>query len=147
VRATLPLDALPVAGCDNALRPSAFETLRVDVSLPAAPGVQRIAPVRIHDADALARRSPALQQTRDAAAIEARLAADLWDRLRLATGDSVRVRAGVAGAVFPALVDRGLPAGCVCLPAGHASTFALGLGALELERVERVGATAVETVS
>jgi NADH-quinone oxidoreductase subunit G len=148
VRAGLALDGLPAVGCDNALS----GPLAVDASLPAAAGIERVAPVRIHDADALARRSPPLQKTRDAAPVEAVLAADLWKAAGLQPGDSVRVTCGGANALFPAVPDPRLAAGCLLLPAGHASTFALGApgdgAAISIERVA-VTAQAVpaETVS
>jgi NADH-quinone oxidoreductase subunit G len=148
VRAGLALDGLPAAGCDNVLS----GPLAVDASLPAAAGIERVAPVRIHDADALARRSPPLQKTRDAAPVEAALAADLWKAAGLQPGDSVRVACGGANALFPAVPDPRLAAGCLLLPAGHASTFALGApgdgAALSIERVAATAqAVPAETVS
>jgi NADH-quinone oxidoreductase subunit G len=148
VRAGLALDGLPAVGCDNALS----GPLAVDAALPAAAGIERVAPVRIHDADALARRSPPLQKTRDAAPVEAALAADLWKAAGLQPGDSVRVACGGANALFPAVSDPRLAAGCLLLPAGHASTFALGApgdgAAISIERVAATAqAVAAETVS
>ncbi len=147
VRAGLALDGLPAAGCDNALS----GPLAVDASLPDAAGIERVAPVRIHDADALARRSPPLQKTRDAAPVEAALAADLWKAAGLQPGDSVRVACGGANALFPAVPDPRLAAGCLLLPAGHVSTFALGApgdgAAISIERVAATQAVAAETVS
>ncbi|MFN9153958.1 MAG: molybdopterin-dependent oxidoreductase, partial [bacterium] len=149
VRAALSLDGLPAAGCDNALCAS----LAVDAS-PAAPtGIERVAPVRIHDADALARRSQPLQKTRDAAPLEAALATDLWQGAGLQPGDSVRIGTGGASALFPAVLDPRLPAGCLLLAAGHASTFPLGApaggtGALSIERIAAPArAVPAETVS
>ena len=149
VRAAIALDGLPAAGCDNSLSTG----LSVDASTVVPAGIERVAPVRIHDADALARRSPPLQKTRDAAPVEAVLAADLWQRAGLQPGDAVRIgresgpgngsandsATSSVSALFPALLDARLPAGCLLLPAGHASTFALGApaGAVALS-VERV---------
>ena len=150
VRAALSLDGLPVAGCDNALSAS----LAIDASLAVPAGIERVAPVRIHDADALARRSPPLQKTRDAAPVEAVLAADLWQYAGLQPGDSVRIGSAASGAsaLFPASLDPRLPAGCLLLPAGHASTFPLGApagaAALSIERVAApVRAAPAATVS
>ncbi len=150
VRAALSLDGLPVAGCDNALSAS----LAIDAALAAPAGIERVAPVRIHDADALARRSPPLQKTRDAAPVEAVLAADLWQGAGLQPGDSVRIGSAASGAsaLFPASLDPRLPAGCLLLPAGHASTFPLGApagaAALSIERVAApVRAAPAATVS
>jgi len=55
----------------------------------------------------------------------------------------VRVACGGANALFPAVPDPRLPAGCLLLPAGHASTFALGApGDGVALSIERVAATA-----
>jgi len=152
VRAGIGLDGLPVAGCDNGLS----SALAVDLSTAMPAGIERVAPVRIHDADALARRSPPLQKTHDAAPVQALLATDLWQRIGLQSGDSVRIASGTASALFPALPDSRLPAGCLLLPAGHPSTFPLGgaagsgagPAALAIERVPTpAAAVAAETVS
>jgi len=148
VRAGMDLDGLPASGCDNGLSSAPA----VDMSSAAPAAIERVSPVRIHDADALARRSPPLQKTRDAAPVQALLATDLWQRAGLQAGDSVRIANGAANALFPAAPDPRLPAGCLLLPAGHASTFPLGAAAgsaaLAIERVP-APATAVpaETVS
>ncbi|MBY0438322.1 MAG: molybdopterin-dependent oxidoreductase, partial [Burkholderiales bacterium] len=148
VRAGMKLDALPAAGCANGLASS----VAVDAVAPAQAGIERVSPVRIHDADALARRSPPLQKSHDAAPVEAALAGDLWQRAGLQPGDSVRIGNGAASVLFPASLDPRLPAGCLLLPAGHASTFPLGAAsgpaALSIERVP-APATAVpaETVN
>jgi NADH-quinone oxidoreductase subunit G len=148
VRAGLALDGLPVPGCDNALG----SALAVDATVAAPAGIERVSPVRIHDADALARRSPPLQKTRDAAPVTAVLSADLWQRAGLQAGDSLRIAAGPASLVLPAAVDPGLPPGCLLLPAGHATTFPLGAAcgpaALAVERVPApASAVPAETVS
>ncbi len=141
VRAAVAPDGLPATGCDNALA----APLAVDAALPRRAGIERVAPVRIHDADPLARRSPPLQKTRDAAPVEVVLASDLWQATGLQPGDQVRIVAGNASVVFPALSDPRLPAGCLLLPAGHESTFTLGApgsGVLSIERVATPAAVA-----
>ena len=69
-------------------------------------------------------------------------------------GDSVRIGSAASGAsaLFPASLDPRLPAGCLLLPAGHASTFPLGApagaAALSIERVAApVRAAPAATVS
>ena len=66
-------------------------------SLGPAPagGVERIAEVRIYDADAIARRAPALQKTRDGQPPVARPCTVRCSRsCSSSDGDSVRIRAG-----------------------------------------------------
>ncbi len=117
-------------GLDNGLN-------GVTLQLPqAGQGMERIADVPIHFADPMARRAPALQRTRDAAAPAARMAAATLAQLGLQAGDLVRVRQGQGGAELAAALDEGVPAGCVRVAAAHASTAALGemFGAISVER-------------
>ena len=114
-----------VSGLDNRLAGVAIE-------LPAAGGVERIADVPIHFADALARRAPALQATVDALAPTARMNAALLAKLGVIAGDNVKVGAGgtkcpAAGtATLVAQLDAGVPDNCVRIAAAHASTAGLG---------------------
>jgi NADH-quinone oxidoreductase subunit G len=100
-------------------------------------GLQRIAEVPIYAADAIVRRAPALQKTRDAAAPFATMNRALADKLGLREGDQVRVRQGGGAAVVPYAVDDKLPADCIRLAAAREETCALGAmtGALSAERV------------
>ena len=109
----------------------------VPLALPVAiGGLQRIADVPIHFADALARRAPALQKTRDAAAPTARLSAPTLATLGVTDGAQVRIRQANGEAVLTARVDESVPDGCVRVAAGHASTATLGemFGAINVER-------------
>jgi NADH-quinone oxidoreductase subunit G len=111
-----------VGGLDNGLS-------GLSLALPAAPpaGLQRIADVPIHFADSLSRRSPALQQTPDAAAPTARMNPATLTSLGLADGQRVKVGAGgTAGAELAAASDAGVPAGCVRVAAAHPTTVAVG---------------------
>ena len=103
----------------------------------AAPeGLQRIADVPIHFADMLARRSPALQLTRDAAAPTARMSAATLAQAGVADGASVTVKQGNGSAALVANADETVPAGCVRVSAAHATTAGLGdlFGAITVER-------------
>ncbi len=113
--------------------------LHVNVSaLPAAAtGIARIAETPIHAADALARRAPSLQQTRDAAEPVATLNRALADRLGLCDGDALRVVQDGGDAVVPYAVDDRLPADCVRLAAARCQTTTLGAADAPLI-VERV---------
>ena len=103
----------------------------------AAAGLARIAEVPIYAADALARRAPSLQQTRDAQPPLATMSRALADRLGLREGDALRVTQDGGSAVVGYAVDDGLPADCVRLALARSETAALGDAgaALTLERV------------
>ena len=119
---------------------------RLDNRLKAAPmggaqaapgGMQRIAEVPIYAADAIARRSPPLQRTHDAAPPVAWMNRALFEKLGLQDGDAVRVRQGGGEAVLAAGVDDKLPGDCLRIAAGRPETAALGamFGAITAERV------------
>jgi len=82
------------------------------------------------------RRAPSLQLTADARPPVAHLSRDLWQRLGLAPGDSVRVAQGSAEAVLPAALDATLAATAVRVAAGHRTTATLGamFGAVVVEK-------------
>jgi NADH-quinone oxidoreductase subunit G len=106
--------------------------------LPAAGnGIARIAEVPIYAADALARRAPSLQKTRDAQAPAAVMNRALADQLGLRDGDFVRVAQGGGEVTVPYAIDEQLPANCVRLALACAETAALGASdaVLSLERV------------
>jgi NADH-quinone oxidoreductase subunit G len=99
-------------------------------------GLERLADVPIYSADALARRSPALQATTDAASPVASLPQALWAELGLVDGAQVRVTQDGGSAVLPAVLDASLPANVVRVPTGHPSTAVLGaaFGAIRVEK-------------
>ena len=99
-------------------------------------GLQRIADVPIYFADPLVRRGEALQQTRDAESPSARMCASTLTQLGVVDGSQVRVKQGQGEALLSAKLDENVPAGCVRVAAGHASTAALGdmFGTINVER-------------
>ena len=106
---------------------------------PVAAGLERLASVPIYSSDAIVRRAAPLQATPDGRAPVARLPQSLWSELGLDTageGAKVRVSQGAAGVVLPAVLDAGLPATVVHVPAGHPDTCALGasFGPIAVER-------------
>jgi NADH-quinone oxidoreductase subunit G len=107
------------------------------IAPPRAGGIQRIAEVPIHAADAIARRSRTLQQTRDAAPPVAWMNRALFESLGLREGDALRLRQGEGEALVNAAVDDRLPAGCIRLAAARPETAALGamFGMVSAERV------------
>jgi NADH-quinone oxidoreductase subunit G len=104
---------------------------------PRASGIQRIAEVPIHAADAIVRRSRSLQRTRDAAPPVAWMSRALFEQLGMRDGDALRVRQGTGEAVVAAAIDDRLPAGCLRLAAARPETAALGAmsGTVTAERV------------
>jgi NADH-quinone oxidoreductase subunit G len=92
----------------------------------AAGGIERVADVPIHFADAIARRAPALQQARDSVAPSARMNTNTMAQLNVADGQRVKVGAGGTAAELIASLDAGVPDGCVRVAAGHSSTVAVG---------------------
>ncbi|MBU3695412.1 NADH-quinone oxidoreductase subunit NuoG [Dechloromonas sp.] len=110
----------------------------VGFSLPSKPfaGMQRVADVPINFADAMARRSPALQQTADAVAPTARIHSKTLAELGLACGLQVTVRQGNGAAKLVVKSDDRVPVGCVRVAAAHATTAMLGemFGQISVER-------------
>jgi NADH-quinone oxidoreductase subunit G len=99
-------------------------------------GIQRIADVPIYFADPLARRSPPLQQTRDALPPRAWMNGRLLNRLGLAEKDFVLIKQGEGEAKLRAALDNKLPDDCVRIAAAHATTARLGamFGELTLQK-------------
>src|SRR5690606_1468116 len=88
----VPAGAEFASGLDNGLKDI------VPAMGERAAGLQRIGDVPIHFADMLARRAPALQLTRDAAAPSARMCAATLAEAGLADGANVVVRQGAGSA-------------------------------------------------
>ena len=105
----------------------------------AAAGLQRIAETPIYAADAIARRAPSLQKTRDGLPPVASMNRALADKLGLRDGDSVRVRQGGGDTVVDYAIDDKLPVDCIRLAAAREETAVLGAASAELT-VERVAA-------
>ena len=98
--------------------------------------LERVADVPIHFADALVRRAPSLQRSRDAAAPAARMNAATLAKLGIAAGQQVKVKQGVGTAQLAAELDAAVPDGCVRVSAAHVATAGLGplAGELTVER-------------
>ena len=115
-----------------------YNISRLDAIAPVQTGgLQRIAEVPIYAADAIVRRAPSLQKTRDAAAPVAAMNRALAEKLGLRDGDQVRVRQGAGEAVVPYAMDDKLPADCIRLAAAREETAGLGamFGTIGAERV------------
>ncbi|MGV3626230.1 MAG: NADH-quinone oxidoreductase subunit NuoG [Betaproteobacteria bacterium] len=103
----------------------------------AATGLSRIAEVPIYAADALARRAPSLQKTRDAQAPVASMNRALADQLGLRDGDFVRVMQDGGEVTLPYAIDDQLPVNGVRVALARIETAMLGASgaALTVERV------------
>ncbi|MBI4937438.1 MAG: NADH-quinone oxidoreductase subunit G [Nitrosomonadales bacterium] len=99
-------------------------------------GLQRVAEVPIYSADAIARRAPALQKTRDAATPVAAMHAAELKKIGVSPGEKVKVSQGENTVLMVAAADSGLPAGVARVAAGHAVTAGLGamFGNVTVER-------------
>ena len=97
------------------------------VTLPAmGTGIERVADVPAYFADALVRRAPSLQKTKDAAAPAARMNAAMLTQLGAAAGKRLRIRQGAGETVLASQLDAGVPDGCVRIAAAHPATAGLG---------------------
>jgi NADH-quinone oxidoreductase subunit G len=110
---------------DNALRDGGPAAVKAAGTEPQ-PALQRIAEVPIYFADALVRRAPSLQLTRDARPPRARAHPDTLGRLGVAAGSKVRVRQGGGDAVVDIVADPAVPRDCIRLAAAHPATAGLG---------------------
>lgn len=118
-------------GLDNALNAAA-----ITVPAEVKQGLQRIADVPIHFADAMARRAPALQKTADARAPQLRANAATLQALGLQAGESAKVRQGGGCAVLTVALDAAVPDNCLRVAAAHPTTASLGamFGDISVER-------------
>ncbi len=105
---------------------------------PETAGIERIAEVQIYSTDAIVRRSPPLQKTRDANDPVATMRGSLMRKLGLDEGNMVRLRQNDGEAVVAVRQDDRLPDNCVRIAAGHPLTSALGpmFGKISVERIQ-----------
>jgi NADH-quinone oxidoreductase subunit G len=102
-------------------------SLSLAAAAPAArEELQRIGEVSIYAADAIVRRAPSLQRTRDAAPPVAAMHPATADRLGLREGDAVRIVQGGGEAVVSCALDRRLPENCIRLAAARPEVSGLG---------------------
>ena len=103
---------------------------------PVGNGLERIADVPIYFSDALVRRSPALQQTKDAEEPLAYLHPETLSALAVDAGGRLKVSQGQGISVLQACADATVPPGCVRVAAAHPTTAMLGemFGLINVER-------------
>ena len=97
-------------------------------------GLQRVADVPIYHADALVRRAPSLQKTRDAAVPCVMLHGKELLKLGVQCGDMISVGQGGTSIQLAVKMDDQLPLGVARVAAGHQATAALGamFGTIEI---------------
>ena len=99
-------------------------------------GIERIGEVPLYQLDAISRRAPALQATRDARPPRVWVNAALLRKLGVKEGDALILKQGAGLATLPVALDAGLPDNCVRVATAHPLTAALGsmFGAITVER-------------
>lgn len=109
-----------VSGLDNGIE-------NIALSLGSAvTGIERVTDIPIYFADAIARRAPSLEKTRDSVAPTLRMNAETLARLNIAAGDAVKVGAGGTAVLLYAALDTTLPDAVARVSAAHPDTVALG---------------------
>ena len=98
--------------------------------------MQRVSDVPIYFSDAIVRRSPPLQATRDAALPAVHMHSTALSKIGVQSGAMVKVSQGQASAHLTVTADDKLPLDVVRVAAGHAATAALGamFGTVTVER-------------
>ncbi|SFZ78239.1 NADH-quinone oxidoreductase subunit NuoG [Chitinimonas taiwanensis] len=104
---------------------NAVQGVSIQLQAPSA-GLVRLGEVPIYQADALVRRAPSLQKTRDAVAPQVGLSAATAQQLGVQAGERVQVSQGDAHASFQVALDAGLADGVVRLAVAHPDTVVLG---------------------
>ena len=107
---------------------------RLDNRLSGAPGAgagavnaamsdfERIGEVPIYRADAIVRRAPALQKTRDGAILAAAVNQATWDQLGLSAGDQLGISQDGHSVILNVVLDPKLPDRCVRVPVATQAT-------------------------
>jgi NADH-quinone oxidoreductase subunit G len=100
-------------------------------------GLGRVGDVPLYALDALVRRAPALQKTRDAIAAAIYMNATEAGKAGLSDGDSAVAVQNGNRAELPVVIDPSVPDGAVRIPAALAGTESLGaqIGEVTLEKV------------
>ncbi|MDB5838722.1 MAG: nuoG [Herminiimonas sp.] len=116
------------------IRPEVLE--RAPKAAEVRSRLERIAQVPIYSTDPIVRRSPPLQQTRDAAPPKAWISAVLARELDIEEGVAVKVTQGDGYTILPAAIDRSLPDSVVRVAAAREATSALGamFGSVTVEK-------------
>ena len=122
------------AKLDNTLQSPPAPLLQGGEAKPG--GLQRVADVPIYSADAIVRRSVALQKTRDAATPRVAMHSGELEKIGALPGSQVRVTQGSSSVCLAVVADDSLPDGVVRVAAGHPATTGLGamFGTITVER-------------
>jgi NADH-quinone oxidoreductase subunit G len=98
--------------------------------------LERFGEVGIYSTDAIVRRSPSLQATRDGQPPRAWISPAVAQRLGVEAGAAVKVTQGSGSTILPVGIDAGLPENVVRIATAHHATAALGAmyGAIAVEK-------------
>jgi NADH-quinone oxidoreductase subunit G len=98
--------------------------------------LERFGEVGIYSTDAIVRRSPPLQATRDGQAPKAWISPAVAQRLGVEAGAAVKVTQGSGSTILAVGIDAGLPENVVRVATAHHATGALGamFGAIAVEK-------------
>ena len=113
------------AAVADALNNALSKPVLADISMKMN-GIERIGEVPIYQSDAIVRRAPALQASKDAQAPRAWTNAGLMQRLGLNEGDMILLNQGAGQSQLPVALDDRLPDNCVRVAAAHPLTVGLG---------------------
>jgi NADH-quinone oxidoreductase subunit G len=129
-------EALPANLIARLSNETSMAPIKPERPQPQAGAVERIADVPIYFSDAIVRRSPPLQATRDAKPPKVRANARTLQSLGIAGGDKTRVQQGDASALLEVALDESIADAVVQVSAAHESTATLGamFGPITLER-------------
>jgi len=113
-----------------------FNGSRTLIAPTTAKGFMRVGETPMYAVDALVRRAPPLQQTKDADAAYAQFSPEDAKRLKLEAGDAVSLKSNGSRVILPVKFDDSIAVGEVWVPAGLTATVALGplSGTLEVEK-------------
>ena len=124
------------SGATTGLLDNALKSLSMSDLTAKSNGIERIGEVPIYQADALVRRAPSLQKTKDAQVPQAWVNGALLQQLGLNEGDAVQLKQGTGQAQLTVARDDRLPNNCVRVAGAHPMTMNLGglFGAIAVER-------------
>ncbi|MBX3618115.1 NADH-quinone oxidoreductase subunit NuoG [Nitrosomonas sp.] len=130
-------EILPSGNEINQYLNNALKDFNGTLTIPEAPGIQRIGEVPIYQADPIVRRAESLQLTQDAAPPKAWMVASMLEKFGVKAGDRITVKQGGRSLSIEVAHDEKLPINCIRLAGAHPKTSDLGalFGEIEVEKL------------